>query len=495
MNTFEDYLEKTEEIGYVREVKHAIAYVKGLPEAKPDEFLLFETGEQGQVISLERKYLEVLMLTKSRVLVGTRVVRTNSEIKIGLGRALLGKTVNALGFDYYTNKPISKLDEFKSVDNRPPGINVRKNIHESFEVGVTIVDLTVPLGKGQRELVVGDRKSAKTQFLMQAILSQASKGTICIYAGIAKRIFDLKKIEQFFKAKGIDRNTILVAASADDPTGLIYLAPYVAMSMAEYFRDQGLNVLVVLDDLTAHAKIYREISLVAGRFPGRSSYPGDIFYLHSRLLERAGNFSVIVKGQDGKIVRSEASITCLPVAEAVMGDLSGYMQTNLMAMTDGHIYFDKDYFNQGRRPAINPFISVTRVGRQAQTPLLRDISRQLTSFLVRLESLKQFLHFGAELSEETRNTLALGDKVIAFFEQSHDEIIPLSINILLLSFLWAGYWKSEEVNEVKQKMKQLIITYEQNEAYRNKVDNYIGNFQDFGAFVSAVKVDDSLMKI
>lgn len=493
MNSFDDYLKKTEEIGYIREVKHEIAYVKGLPDARLDELLLFESGEQGQVISLEKKFIEVLMLTKSRIKVGARVVRTDEEIKVSVGEGMLGRTIDALGRDYLSEKPIKKTTEPRPVDIRPPGINVRKNIHESFEVGVTMIDLIIPLGKGQRELVIGDRKTAKTQFLMQSIVSQAQKGTICIYAGIAKRGFDLKKIEQFFGEKGISDNVVMVVASASDPAGLVYLTPYTAMTIAEYFRDQGRNVLVVLDDLTAHAKIYREISLIAGRFPGRSSYPGDIFYLHSRVLERAGNFSVIKEDPDGKMVKSEASITCLPVAEAVMGDISGYIQTNLMAMTDGHIYFDRDYFNQGRRPAINPFLSVTRVGRQAQTPLLRDISRQLTSFLVRLENLKQFLHFGAELSEETRNTLSLGDKVLAFFEQGYDEIIPLNINILILTFLWAGYWKSEEVNEVKLKMRNYINAYNTDEAYRKKVDTFVANQNSFSDFVNIIKSDDSLV--
>jgi F-type H+-transporting ATPase subunit alpha len=245
------------------------------------------------------------------------------------------------------------------------------------------------------------------------------------------------------------------------------------MTIAEYFRDQGKDVLIILDDLTAHAKYYREITLLARRFPGRSSYPGDIFYTHSRLMERAGNFE-------------KGSITCLPVAESVLGDLSGYIQTNLMAMTDGHIFLDVDLFNEGRRPAVNPFLSVTRVGLQAQSPLLRDLNRQLTAFLAKVERMRQFMHFGAEVSKSVQETLQLGAKINAFFSQQQNVTIPVNVGVYVLASLWSGIWKDSSVKEVHEKTEQIIDAYMKDTGFREKVDTIIMGSPSFKALVESV---------
>lgn len=498
MSDFQIYLDKIQEVGFVEQSLQTLAYVKGLPEAKANEVVVFETGETGQVLSLTREYVEVLLLSKTKVHVGTRVARTGQQLTIAISENILGKTINSLGIptvgranDKLTVKSPKLNQEDKStgrenryIDITPPGINVRKNIDKPFESGVSIVDLVVPMGRGQRELVIGDRKTGKTEFLLQNVLTQAQKGVICVYGAIAKKRLDIKMIEEFFIKNNISGNVIVVATSSSDPSGLVFLTPYTAMTIAEYFRDRGRDTLVILDDMTAHAKYYREITLLAKRFPGRSSYPGDIFYVHARLMERAGNFNV--KGK-------EVSITCLPVAELVLSDLSGFIQTNLMAMTDGHIYFDIDLFNQGRRPPVNPFLSVTRVGRQAQSPLLRDLSRQLTSFLLHLEDLRQFMHFGAELSEKTRRELALGARLTAFFDQAPDVIVPLNINVILLSCLWGGFWKDVEVSQMKRDQELIIADYQKDLPYKTKIDNLLLNIKTFAELVDFVKQDESVV--
>lgn len=485
MEKFEEYLTKTSEIGYVEKISPSLIYVKGLPFAKLSEVVLFETGEKGQVFALSSDYVEVILLSRGSLKVGTRVARTDETLKIGLGNFLLGKDIDALGSSFegetFSNAPA----ESRLVDVNPPGINLRKNINKPFETGITIVDLVTPLGKGQRELIIGDRKTAKTQFLLQCLYTQARKGTVCIYCAIAKRRLDVSMIQGFLADKEVRKNSIMVTSAPDDAPGLVFLTPYTGITIAEYFRDQGRDCLLILDDMTAHAKYYREISLLAKRFPGRSSYPGDIFYIHAKIMERAGNFSR-VKSLNGKD-QSDVSITCLPVAEMVMGDFSGYIQTNLMAMTDGHIYFDRDYFNQGRRPAINPFLSVTRVGRQAQTPLLRELSRQLTSFLVHHEKLRQFMHFGAELSEETQRSLALGDKILALFDQPSNVVIPINLSVILFCCLWVGYWKEKELTDIKIELKKFIQKYASDENFRSRIDSTIAQSKTFNEITETLR--------
>ena len=473
------YIEKSQEVGFVEEVVHAVVYASGLPKVRPYEVVVFEGGQIGQVISLKEGSVEILLLSKSDVKVGDKVGRTETYLTVGVGEALLGYTVDSLGNPLIGRLAKSSLTP-KPIVTTPLGIGYRKNIDKPFETGVTIVDLAIPLGKGQRELIIGDRKTGKTLFLQQVVLTQALKGTICIYASIAKRWFDTEKTIQFFKERGVDKNVIMVVSGAAETPGLIFLTPYTAMTIAEYFRDQGKDVLVVLDDMTAHAKYYREITLAARRFPGRSSYPGDIFFVHSRVIERAGNF---VKG----------SITCLPVAETVFRDISGYIQTNLMSMTDGHIFFDGDLANQGRRPPINEFLSVTRVGLQAHTPLIRDINRELSRFLIYFDKLQQFMHFGSELSQETRRAISLGERIIAFFDQSPDTTIPINASALLLGALWAGFWREEDITNMKAEMQNLMSLYIKDPGYATKVNNFLEGASTLTDLAGKLKENENII--
>jgi F-type H+-transporting ATPase subunit alpha len=476
MKDFDYYLEKNKEIGYIEQVLHSIVYVGGLPSAKHSELVLFESGSVGQVINLEEGHVEILRLSKNKVRVGDKVARTNEVLKSPVGEGLLDQVIDPLGNLFFEGQGASlkTTEDQRPIDVAPPGIETRSAIVEPLETGVALVDMVVPLGKGQRELVIGDRKTGKTMLLTQAVLTQAARGAICIYAAIGKRKFDIKQIVELFEAQGVSSNVVIVASTSSDPAGLVYLTPYTAMTIAEHFRDQKKDVLVVMDDLTTHAKYYREITLLARRFPGRSSYPGDIFYTHSKLLERAGNFK-------------EGSISCLPVAETVLGDLSGYIQTNIMAMTDGHIFFDSEFANLGRRPAINPFLSVTRVGHQAQSPFMRDLSRELSSFLVRHKKLRDFLHFGAELGENVRRVLDTGDKLIAIFNQPPNLVIPINANVIVIISLWAGFWKDIPVSETKKQAMKLIDVYRSDENFRNQVDNLINTEKDLVGAVNALK--------
>lgn len=480
MEDFNTHLQQVGEIGYIEEVVHSIVYASGLPQAMPHEVIIFESGDFGQVLSLGKNRVEILVFSKNPVQVGMKVVRTNRFLEVPVGNELLGQIIDPLGYSLDHLSPFKKPKEYREIDSAPGGIETRKRIAKPCHTGYSLIDLIIPLGKGQRELVIGDRKTGKTNFLFQTILSQSLEGTICIYAAIGKRKSDIKKAENFFTSHGIMQNVILVASSSHDPSSVIYLTPYTAMTIAEYFRDNGKDVLVVLDDLSTHAKFYREIALLGRRFPGRNSYPGDIFYTHAKLLERAGNF--ITKN-------GENSITCIPVVESSQGDMSGYIQTNIMSMTDGHIYFDSDLFTEGRRPAINPFLSVTRVGRQTQTNIKREINRELNSFLTLFQKLQSFIHFGAELSDSARLTLSTGEKILSFFDQTTYGMLSPTLQMFLFCMLWAGVWQETMADAMKKEMETIILSYKSNERVKSFIDKTVESSTSFNNLLDVLKKD------
>jgi F-type H+/Na+-transporting ATPase subunit alpha len=483
MNLFQQYLEKTGEMGTITEVLHTIIHVVGLPHAAPNELVLCETGEFGQILSLTPEFVEIMIFSKSPIRVGTRVTRTERRLEIPTGPELLSRTIDPFGSPLDQNKPFNRPQEIRPVDIIPGGISTRKRISTPFHTGMTLVDMMVPLGKGQRELVVGDRKTGKTYFIMQTMLYQARQGTLCIYAAIGKKKIEIKRAEEFFQKERIIQNTIIVASSSHDPVGVIYMTPYTAMAIAEYFKDQGRDVLVIMDDLSTHAKFYREISLLGKRFPGRNSYPGDIFYTHARLLERAGNF-ITEKG--------ESSITCLPVVETTQGDLSGYIQTNLMSMTDGHIYFDIDLFTKGRRPSINTFLSVTRVGRQTQSELDRSVNRELNTFLTLYEKMQSFVHFGAELTTSVKETIKQGERVMEFFTITSEQTVPHDLQLILFSLLWQGTWQEKNFVIMRIEFEALLKRYETDETFRQHVTGVIQKNTNFNALLNDVRQQSNL---
>ena len=463
---FDDYLNKTGEIGFVVRVNHPWVYVDGLPGARPEEIVVFESGERGQILSLSEAQVEAVSFSRVPVRVGERVVRTDKVLEIPVGEGLLGLIINPLVHSLNPANPVPVLNETRVVNSIPPGIERRSRIKIPCETGVSLIDLIIPLGKGQRELVIGDQKSGKSRFLLRSLLTQVKEGTVGIYAVIGKSQMAIKQIEGFIRASKIMERCVIVASSADDPASLTYLAPYTAMTIAEYFRDAGQDVLVVMDDLSVHARVHREISLIGRRFPGRSSYPGDIFYTHSRLLERAGNF----KSSGG-----DKSITCLPVAETVQGDFAGYIQTNLISMTDGHILFDSKLFAEGRRPAVDPFISVTRVGRQTRSGFKIEIGNTLTSFLKNAEKIKTFASFGEEAGEHIKQMLAKEMRIWQFLDQTAYDTIPGNLQVLLFGFTWSDLWQEKTKEEIKQAIQKIIFKYELDKDMRLRADEYVNS--------------------
>uniref|UniRef100_A0A7C4TJE1 F0F1 ATP synthase subunit alpha n=1 Tax=candidate division WWE3 bacterium TaxID=2053526 RepID=A0A7C4TJE1_UNCKA len=459
-----------------------LVYVDGLPSAFPQEVVMFESGEIGQVVSAGLDYVEILTFSSESIKLGTRVTRTGKSLEVPVGPMLLGKVIDPLGRSMYKSEPLGVFETYRPIEVLPPGIDTREKITQPLETGVALVDMMVPLGKGQRQLIIGDRKTGKTKFLLQTILNQAKKGTICIYTAIGKKKADIKHVEAFFEKNDLKDRTLIVAAAPTDSSGIIYITPYAAMTIAEYFRDLGQEVLIVLDDLSTHAKFYREISLLGKNFPGRNSYPGDIFYTHGRLVERAGNF---------KTAKGVVPITCLPVAETIEGDISGYIQTNLMSMTDGHIYFDRDLFAQGRRPAINFFLSVTRVGRQTQTTLRSGINRELNSFLSLHEKSQSFIHFGAELSEGLKTTLSMGDKVLDFFNQSPNKILDMNLQLMLFCLIWIGIWNKMDKQQVRIEIEKIISIYRKNAGIRDLFAKYITEAQDFNTLLGRLSAESN----
>lgn len=475
---FDTYLEQFGVVGYVEILEHPIVKVTGLPTVFPREVVLFESGQIGQVMSLYEDLVEVLVLSSSYLSVGTRVVRTGMRLQVPVGKEVLGYSLNPLGESLSADKPLIQPREYREVDNPSPDINKREKITRPLETGVTVVDMMIPLGMGQRELIIGDRKTGKTEFLLQSILTQTKKDVICIYAGVGRKKTDIRRIEDFFVRNNIQDKTVLISSSSLDPHGMIFLTPYAAMAMAEYFRDIGRDVLLILDDLTTHAKFYREISLLGRRFPGRSSYPGDIFYTHARLLERAGNF---ISPEGSK------SISCFACAETTEGEISGYIQTNLMSITDGHLYFDRDVFAEGRRPAINYFLSVTRVGRQTQSQLRWDVNRELSTLLALLDKASNFVHFGAELSEGIRTTLETGTTVLNFFNQPMSEVMPLNFQLILFSALWLKFLKNaDDPITLKYIIGESLRKYNDDQKFRDFVDNLVGDAKSFNELLSVV---------
>jgi F-type H+-transporting ATPase subunit alpha len=476
MKDFEFYLKNVGEIGFVEQNLGSVFFVSGLPNIRPNELVITETGALGQVFSLNREFAEILLFSNLDVSVGEKVVRTDSVLEIPVGDSLLGRVIDPLG-GVLDGGPAIVHDKLFSIDRPPPKISERKIPDSPFGTGVPIVDIVTPLARGQRELVIGDRKTGKTEFLLQVVLSQAAKGTICIYAVIGQKYSDIINLGEFFKAKNIFNQTILIASSSSEKPGIIYLTPYTAMTIAEYFCDKGIDVLLILDDMTTHARVYREISLLSRRFPGRSSYPGDIFNLHARLVERAGSFK-------------KGAITLLPVSESILGDLTGYIQTNLMAMTDGHIFFDINLYNEGKRPAVNPFLSVTRVGHQVQKGIVKDMSREVTSFLVTYDRMKQFLHFGAEIGQNARSVLSLGSKLDVFLYQSGFVNIDVDLNVLIVAGLWAGIWDEVDEANLKASMERVILSFNTDDNYRKEVKEAIsrqGSFAELVAFLRRQK--------
>jgi F-type H+/Na+-transporting ATPase subunit alpha len=469
-NNFDECLKKTGDYGVVYQVSHPIVFVEGLPMVRSNELILFETGQAGVVFAINRGKIEIRTFSHEPVRVGTRVTRTDQMLSVPVGPEILGQTINPLGEPIDPAKPYTKPKLMRDTEAKPIPISGRQKITVQLETGISLVDLLLPLGRGQRELIIGDRKTGKTSLLMTIMKRQVEEGVVGIYCAIARKKSDIKRLQEFFQQEKIMDKIVIVATSSYDSPSLIYQTPYAGMAIAEYYRDLGVNTLLIFDDLSAHAKFYRELSLLARRFPGRDSYPGDIFYTHSKLLERGGNFKHPTKG--------EVSITCLPVIEIIEGDFTGYVSTNVMGITDGHIYLDSNIYYQGQRPAVNIPLSVTRVGRQTMTKLSREINKTLTVFLSSYSKLQNLSHFGQELTEDVKKDLRLGDLVFKFLNQSYTVTIPKYLQMVLLTMILQDLIENKEI--LDKAKKAMTEAYREPE-YKNLIDTLV-NTKDLKEF-------------
>lgn len=403
------------EIGQVAEVADGIAIVTGLERALSDEVLHFDSGVQGIVLDLEPGRLGVVLLGPSDgVAVGESVMRTHRVVSAKVGTALLGRVVDALG-NPQDGKGAIKAEVLRPVEAEAPGILDRKAVSRPLATGIKAVDAAVPIGLGQRQLVIGDRQTGKTSLAVDAILNQKTTDVICIYCAIGQRGDAVAKVIGAVDDGGMMQRTIIMSAGDEDAAGLAYVAPYAALTMAEHFSGQGRDVLVVLDDLTHHARSYRELSLLLRRPPGREAFPGDIFYIHARLLERAGQFADTVGG---------GSITVLPVVETQAENLSAYIPTNLISITDGQIYLSPRLVRKNQFPAVDLGVSVSRVGGKAQSSAFRSVAGNLRVTLSQFEELEDFARFGTRLDDATRARLARGAAVRASLRQSERDPMP-----------------------------------------------------------------------
>lgn len=452
MRTFADYLKETGEYGVVQSIETPLFYVSGLPSVKPQEMVITENGSRGIVQVLLPDLVEVLMLEARMLTHQEKVTRVSEPAAIEVSQGLLGRVIDPLGSPLDGLGPIAGKGAMLAIDRKAPGILERARVVSPLETGVTIVDMMVQIGRGQKELVLGDQKTGKTVFLIQSITRQAQLGTVCIYVCIGKKKSDLKHVEGELRRSGAAKNTVIVAATSSDPVSYVYFAPFAGFTIAEFFRDLGRDVLVILDDMMAHAKYYREIALVAKKTPGRGSYPGDVFHHQARLMERAGN----IRLKNGKT----ASITVLPVAETQEGDITGYIQTNLMAMTDGHIYFDVEEFRRGRRPAISHTLSVTRVGNQTQSALEKELRRIIDFRLNNYYRFRETSSLGVEVPAEYAVEVNFGLKIEALLDQASGQVIPKPLQHLLLGLLFADFWDKKELVQLIADKAKIIEAYE-----------------------------------
>ena len=451
MRTFADYLKETGEYGVVQSIETPLFYVSGLPTVRPQEVVITENGSRGIVQVLLPDLVEVLMLEARMISHQEKVARVSEPASIGVSEQVLGRVIDPFGNPLDGLGPIAGKKILSPIDKKAPGILERSRVVDPLETGVTIVDMMVQVGKGQKELVAGDQKTGKTVFLLQTMARQVHLGIICIYVCIGKKKSDLKHVESELAKAGALKNTAIVAATSSDPVSYVYFAPFAGFTIAEFFRDRGQNVLIILDDMTTHAKYYREIALVAKKTPGRGSYPGDIFHHQARLLERTGN----IRMKNGKT----ASITALPVAETQEGDLTGYIQTNLMAMTDGHIFFDVEEFKRGRRPAISHTLSVTRVGNQTQSTVEKDLRRMIAFRLNNYYRFRETSSFGVEIPAQYSTEINFGLKIEVLLDQVSHLVIPKPLQHLLLGLLFSNFWDEKELNQVVSDKQKIIDAY------------------------------------
>lgn len=434
------------ETGTVILVGDGIARVYGLRECMASELLEFEDGSFGMAQNLEDETVSVALLSDNNdVREGTSVRRTGKVLSVPVGEALLGRVVGALGNPIDGKGPV-ETNHTRPIESEAPGIIERKSVSVPLQTGIKAIDSMIPIGRGQRELIIGDRQTGKTEIAVDTIINQKNTGVICIYVAIGQKSSSVVQLANELARNGAMENTIIVSASASESAPLQYVAPYAGCAMAEYFREQGKDVLIVYDDLSKHAVAYRALSLLIRRPPGREAYPGDVFYLHSRLLERAACVAPEYGG---------GSITALPIIETQAGDVSAYIPTNVISITDGQIFLETKLFHAGVMPAINPGISVSRVGGSAQLKAMKKVSGELKLLYSQYRELQSFSQFGSDLDADTKARLALGERIVEVLKQSRNAPIRVGCQVAIVYAVINGYLDSVPVNKVKEYEQEL----------------------------------------
>lgn len=428
-----------EETGKVISVADGVANVYGLKNVMAGEMVEFEGGEKGMALNLEESSVGIVVLGKSSgIKEGTSVKRLGKLLRVPVGDALIGRVVNALG-EPIDAKGAIEATETRFIEEKAKGIMARKSVHEPLQTGIKAIDGLVPIGRGQRELIIGDRQTGKTTVAIDTIINQKGQDVICIYVAIGQKQSTVAQVVKKLEEYGAMDYTIVVNASASDSAALQYLAPYAGVTMGEYFRDNSRHALIIYDDLSKHAVAYREMSLILRRPPGREAYPGDVFYLHSRLLERASKLS-------DKL--GAGSLTALPIIETQAGDVSAYIPTNVISITDGQIFLESDLFNSGIRPAINVGLSVSRVGGSAQIKAIKKVSGTLRLDLAQYRELQAFAQFASDLDESSRKQLERGQRMVEVLKQPPYSPLPVENQVIIIFAGSKGYLDDIPVSAV-----------------------------------------------
>ena len=446
IKNYKSRIEMTE-TGTVILVGDGIARVYGLRNCMANELLEFEGGGFGVAQNLEEETVSVAILSDNNdIREGSRVSRTNKVLSAPVGDKLLGRVVDALGNPIDGKGPI-EYSGTRPLESDAPGIIERESVNVPLQTGIKAIDSMIPIGRGQRELIIGDRQTGKTEIAIDTIINQKNTGVICIYVAIGQKNTSVAQLANELSKNGAMEYTIIVSASASQSAPLQYIAPYTGCAMAEYFREQGKDVLIIYDDLSKHAVAYRALSLLIRRPPGREAYPGDVFYLHSRLLERA---ACVAKEYGG------GSITALPIIETQAGDVSAYIPTNVISITDGQIFLETELFHSGIMPAINPGISVSRVGGSAQLKAMKKVSGELKLLYSQYRELQSFAQFGSDLDADTKARLALGERIVEVLKQGRNSPIRVGCQVAIVYAVINGYLDKVEVKDVREYEKKLF---------------------------------------
>lgn len=438
---------KLEDVGTVVTVGDGIVRIHGLEKCMLNELLEFDNGVQCMAMNLEQDFVGAVMLgSDDGIKEGSTVKRTGSIMSVPVGEALLGRVVNSLG------QPIDGKGAIPATETRPiekiaSGIITREPVNVPLQTGIKAIDSMIPIGRGQRELIIGDRQTGKTAIAIDTIINQKGKDVICIYVAIGQKNSTVAGVVEQLRAGGALDYSIVVSATASELAPLQYIAPYSGCTMGEYFMDKGKDVLVVYDDLSKHAVAYRALSLLLKRPPGREAYPGDVFYLHSRLLERAARLNKDYGG---------GSLTALPIIETQAGDVSAYIPTNVISITDGQIYLESELFNAGVRPAVNPGISVSRVGGNAQIKAMKKVAGTLKLDYSQYRELQSFAQFGSDLDKDTKDRLAKGERIVEVLKQDQNSPLEVEEQVVIIYAVVNNYLKDIPVEKIKQYQTDLL---------------------------------------